>query len=203
MPIVPSEARAETSRESEPAVPTELAEEIAREGQAQGRLLMVLDYEATLGPRNGSAPDLPLLVRGALVALATFPDACVVIVSAGEASQTRDPRQDPGRSLCGLGPERGVDRRTAQPRGTRAGGRRLPGCRRELREAGQGSLCRACRAAARRARGISLGLRSGVGRGAPGPARLRLERAGADPVSAHVARKWREKENGQCLDNVR
>src|SRR5262252_5378720 len=83
MSIVPSDARAETSRESEPAEPTELAEEIAREGQAQGSLLIALDYEATLGPRNGSVSDLPLLVRGALVALATSPDACVGVVYAG------------------------------------------------------------------------------------------------------------------------
>src|SRR5262245_55356646 len=192
MSIVPSEARAETSRESEPAEPGELAEEIARAGQSQGSLLIVLDYEATLGPPNGSALDLPLLVRGALIALATAPDADVVIVSAGEAS-LRDPDQGPGCRLCGREPERGEDRGSAQGRGSRAPGRRLPGRRRELREARRGSLWRACRAAARRARGISLGLRSGVGRGAPGPARLRLERAGADPVSAHVARRCRRR----------
>src|SRR5215470_14476792 len=104
MSIVPSDARAETSRESEPAEPTELAEEIAREGQAQGSLLIALDYEATLGPRNGSVPDLPLLVRGALVALATSPDACVVIVSAGEASQLETRIKVPGVVYVGAGP---------------------------------------------------------------------------------------------------
>ena len=119
MPIVPSEARAETSRESEPAVPTELAEEIAREGQAQGSLLIALDYEATLGPRNGSAPDLPLLVRGALVALAASPDACVVIVSAEEASQLETRIKVPGVVYVGSGPsvERIVDQRSREARG--------------------------------------------------------------------------------------
>src|SRR5215469_6957540 len=137
MSIVPSDARAEISRESEPAEPTELAEEIAREGQAQGSLLIALDYEATLGPRNGSAPDLPLLVRGALVALATSPDACVVIVSAGEASQLETRIKVPGIVYVGSGPSVEWIRRSAQPGGTRSVGRRLPGCRRELREAGQ------------------------------------------------------------------
>lgn len=101
---VPGEARAETARESEPAEPAELAEEIAREGQSQGSLLIILDYEATLGPRNGSAaPDLPLLVRGALVALASAPDACVVIVSAGEASQVETRIKVPGVVYVGAG----------------------------------------------------------------------------------------------------
>src|SRR5215831_19394432 len=78
MSIVPSEARAETSRESEPAEPGELAEEIAREGQSQGSLLIVLDYEAML---VGSALGVPLLVRGPLDAIATASDACLVNVS--------------------------------------------------------------------------------------------------------------------------
>ena len=119
MPIVPSEARAETSRESEPAEPSELAEEIAREGQAQGSLLIALDYDATLGPRNGSAPDLPLLVRGALVALAASPDASVVIVSAEEASQLETRIKVPGVVYVGSGPsvERIVDQRSREARG--------------------------------------------------------------------------------------
>src|SRR5215470_16836234 len=101
MSIVPSEARAETLRESEPA---ELAEEIAREGQSQGSLLLVLDYEATLGPRGGAPSELPLLMRGALVALATAPDACVVIVSAGEASQLETRIKIPGVVCVGASP---------------------------------------------------------------------------------------------------
>ena len=115
MSIVPSEARAETSRESEPVEPGELAEEIAREGQTQGSLLIVLDYEATLGPPNGSALDVPLLVRGALVALATAPDACVVIVSAGEASHLETRIKVPGVVYAGASPS--VERIVAQRRG--------------------------------------------------------------------------------------
>jgi len=116
MSIVPSEARAETSRESEPAEPGELAEEIAREGQSQGSLLIVLDYEAILG---GSALDVPLLVRGALVALATSPDACVVIVSAGEASQLETRIKVPGVVYAGSGPsvEWVVDQQSRKARG--------------------------------------------------------------------------------------
>ena len=104
MSIVPKEARAETSRESEPAEPGELAEEIVREGQSQGSLLVVLDYEATLGSSNGSVLELPLLVRGALVALAGAPDACVVIVSAGEASQLETRIKVPGVVYVGASP---------------------------------------------------------------------------------------------------
>ena len=115
MSIVPSEARADTSRESEPAEPWKLAEEIAREGQSQGSLLIVLDYEATLGPPHGSAPDMPLLVRGALVALATAPDACVVIVSAGEASHLETRIKVPGIVYVGASPS--VERVVAQRRG--------------------------------------------------------------------------------------
>ena len=111
MSIVPSEARAETSRESEPAEPGELAEEIAREGQSQGSLLIVLDYEATLG---GSALDLPLLVRGALVALATASNACVVIVSAGEASHLETRIKVPGVVYVGASPN--LERIVAQRR---------------------------------------------------------------------------------------
>ena len=111
MSIVPSEARAETSRESEPAEPGELAEEIAREGQSQGSLLIVLDYEAILG---GSALDVPLLVRGALVALATASDACVVIVSAGEASHLETRIKVPGVVYVGASPN--LERIVAQHR---------------------------------------------------------------------------------------
>jgi hypothetical protein len=115
MSIVPSEARAETSRESEPAEPGELAEEIAREGQSQGSLLIVLDYEAILG---GSALDVPLLVRGALVALATASDACVVIVSAGEASHLETRIKVPGVVYVGASPnlERIVAQRRSEAR---------------------------------------------------------------------------------------
>jgi hypothetical protein len=115
MSIVPSEARAETSRESEPAEPRELAEEIAREGQSQGSLLIVLDYEATLG---GSALDVPLLVRGALVALATASDACVVIVSAGETSHLETRIKVPGVVYVGASPnlERIVAQRRSEAR---------------------------------------------------------------------------------------
>jgi hypothetical protein len=115
MSIVPSEARAETSRESEPAEPGELAEEIAREGQLEGSLLVVLDYEAILG---GSALDVPLLVRGALVALATASDACVVIVSAGEASHLETRIKVPGVVYVGASPnlERIVAQRRSEAR---------------------------------------------------------------------------------------
>jgi len=115
MSIVPSEARAETSRESEPAEPGELAEEIAREGQLEGSLLIVLDYEAILG---GSALDVPLLVRGALVALATASDACVVIVSAGEASHLETRIKVPGVVYVGASPnlERIVAQRRSEAR---------------------------------------------------------------------------------------
>jgi trehalose-phosphatase len=71
----------------EPADPRELAQEIVQEARARGGLVLFTDYEGTL---SSGVPDrrgvgLPLLVRGALVALATTPATRVVVISRYDA----------------------------------------------------------------------------------------------------------------------
>ena len=69
-----------------PADPRELAREIVQDARARGGLLIFADFERTLCIRasNGRGAGLPLLVRGALVALASTPATGVVINSAHE-----------------------------------------------------------------------------------------------------------------------
>ena len=70
--------------EPAPADPRELAREIAQDARARGGLLIFADFERTLclGATNGRGAGLPLLVRGALVALASTPATGVVVNSA-------------------------------------------------------------------------------------------------------------------------
>ena len=73
-------------RRNEPADPAELAREIAWEARSRG-LLLFASYDGLLGPsvRDRRGVELPLLVRGALVAMATTPDTRVVISSRRDA----------------------------------------------------------------------------------------------------------------------
>jgi len=66
-----------------PADPRELAREIVQDARARGGLLVFADLERTLciAAPNGRGAGLPLLVRGALVALASTPATGVVISS--------------------------------------------------------------------------------------------------------------------------
>lgn len=88
---------------SAPADPAELAQEITREARMRGGLFLFTDYESTLRP---GTPDrrsagLPLLVRGALVALATAPDTRVVISSAEDVSDLEAHVNVPGVVYAG------------------------------------------------------------------------------------------------------
>lgn len=88
-----------------PAEPTELADEIVGEARSRAGLLLLLDYEATLGPPapEGCRLELPLLVRGALVALTTAPDARVVMISREEAGRLNAQLKLPGVVYAGAG----------------------------------------------------------------------------------------------------
>ncbi len=92
-------------RAEEPAEPSELADEIVGEARSRAGLLLLLDYEATLGPptpeRRGL--ELPLLVRGALVALTTAPDVRVVMISSEEAGRLDARLRLPGVVYAGAG----------------------------------------------------------------------------------------------------
>src|SRR5262245_31799296 len=72
---------------TEPGDPKELAGEIVLQARSRGGLVLFADYEGTLclGTRNSPGGELPLLVRGALVALAATPSTRVVIMSEREA----------------------------------------------------------------------------------------------------------------------
>jgi trehalose-phosphatase len=88
---------------NEPADPRELAREIVGEARSRGGLLLFADYEIALCPR---APDhvavaLPLLARGALVALAATPSTRVVIISGGDASDLEAQVNVPGVIYAG------------------------------------------------------------------------------------------------------
>jgi len=73
----------ERSAGQEPADPRELAREIAQDARSRGGLLIFADFERTLchGAPPGRGAGLPLLIRGALVALASTPATGVVINS--------------------------------------------------------------------------------------------------------------------------
>src|SRR5580765_3228758 len=73
-----------------PADPKELARKIAQDARSRGGLLIFTDFERTLclGATKRRGAGLPLLVRGALVALASTPATGVVVNS--------------GRDVCDL-----------------------------------------------------------------------------------------------------
>jgi len=87
MAIWPSPLTSAVCPRSVPADPAELARTIAREARARGGLLLFADCDAAFGPSVARARSakLPLLVRGALVALATTPDTRVVVSSGDDA----------------------------------------------------------------------------------------------------------------------
>jgi hypothetical protein len=91
-----------------PAEPAELAERIVGEARSRAGLLLLLDYEATLGPPPPEGHGLPLLVRGALVALTTAPDARVVMISSEEASHLDARLRLPGVVYAGAGANVGL-----------------------------------------------------------------------------------------------
>jgi DNA-binding response OmpR family regulator len=86
-----------------PADPRDLAREIVREARSRGGLFLFADYEVALRP---CAPDrvavaLPLLARGALVALAATPATRVAIISGGDASDLEVQVNVPGVIYAG------------------------------------------------------------------------------------------------------
>jgi len=94
----------------EPAVPAELADEIVGEARSRAGLLLLLDYDATLGPSTpgGHGPELPLLVRGALVALTTAPGTRVVMISSEDAGHLDARLRVPGVVYAGAGANVGL-----------------------------------------------------------------------------------------------
>jgi hypothetical protein len=88
-----------------PADPAVLADEIVGAARSRAGLLLLLDYEATLGPPppEGHGLEVPLLVRGALVALTTAPDARVVVISREEAGHLDARLKMPGVVYAGAG----------------------------------------------------------------------------------------------------
>jgi trehalose-phosphatase len=80
-----------------------LAREIARAARSHGGLLLFTDYDATLRPgvRARRNAGLPLLVRGALVALATASDTRVVISSDEDAGDLEAQINVPGVVYAG------------------------------------------------------------------------------------------------------
>ena len=95
--------RSRAPRREGPTEPAELAERIVREARSRAGLLLLLDYEATLGPPppEGRGTELPLLVRGALVALTTAPDVRVVMISSEEAGRLDARLRMPGLLYAG------------------------------------------------------------------------------------------------------
>lgn len=90
-------------RTTEPADPTELDREIAREGRSLAGLLLFTTYDGLLCPRarDRRGVGLPLLVRGALVALATTAATRVVIMSGEDACDLETRINVPGVIYAG------------------------------------------------------------------------------------------------------
>ena len=84
-----------------PADPRELAREIAQDARSRGGLLIFTDFERMLclGATNGRGAGLPLLVRGALVALASTPATGVVINSGQDVCDLETHVNVPGPHL--------------------------------------------------------------------------------------------------------
>jgi trehalose-phosphatase len=89
----------------EPAEPRELAREIVRDARSRGGLLVFTDFDRTLclGAPNQRSGGLPLLVRGALVALASMPSTGVVIISGQDAFDLETHVNVPGLIYAGRG----------------------------------------------------------------------------------------------------
>lgn len=87
----------------EPADPRDLAREIVQDARSRGGLLVFTDFERTLclGVRNRRGDGLPLLVRGALVALASTPSTGVVIMSGQDACDLETHVDVPGLIYAG------------------------------------------------------------------------------------------------------
>lgn len=103
MAILPSPLRSAVCPQSGPADPAELARAIAREARSRGGLLVFADCDAVFGPGTSKArhAKLPLLVRGALVALATAPDTRVVVSSPDDARDLESYVNVPGVVYAG------------------------------------------------------------------------------------------------------
>jgi len=93
-PVSPSRA---------PADPRELAREIAQDARARGGLLIFTDFERMLclGATKGRGAGLPLLVRGALVALASTPATGVVVNSGRDVCDLESHVNVPGLIYAG------------------------------------------------------------------------------------------------------
>jgi trehalose-6-phosphatase len=88
-----------------PADPKELARAIVGDARARGGLFVFADLDRALwvGARDGRSAGLPLLVRGALMALATTPATGVVITSAHGAFELETRVNVPGLIYAGSG----------------------------------------------------------------------------------------------------
>ncbi|HTY76664.1 MAG TPA: trehalose-phosphatase [Candidatus Bathyarchaeia archaeon] len=86
-----------------PADPAELARTIARDARSRRGLLLFADFDAVFGHGDRKEPraKLPLLMRGALVALATTPDTRVVVSSGEDASDLETYINVPGVVYAG------------------------------------------------------------------------------------------------------
>ena len=80
-----------------------MAREIAQDARSRGGLLVFADFERMLclGATNGRGAGLPLLVRGALVALASTPDTGVVINSGQDVCDLETHVNVPGLIYAG------------------------------------------------------------------------------------------------------
>src|SRR5262250_3972525 len=87
----------------DPADPRALAQEIVREARSRGGLLLFADFERTLSRRMPDRSDVgvPLLVRGALVALASAPATGVVVMSGRDACDLEGLLNVPGLIYAG------------------------------------------------------------------------------------------------------
>ena len=85
------------------ADPKELARTIVLDAHTRGGLLVFTDFERTLriGPRNGRGGGLPLLARGALMALASTPDTGLVVASGQDACELEGHVNVPGLIYAG------------------------------------------------------------------------------------------------------
>jgi trehalose-phosphatase len=100
-----SQARLAVRPERPPVPPADLARDIACEARSRGGLLLIADHEAILGPtvRDRRAVSVPLLVRGALVALATAPNTRVIITSDEDPCRLETLINVPGVVYAGSG----------------------------------------------------------------------------------------------------
>ncbi|HYB40164.1 MAG TPA: trehalose-phosphatase [Candidatus Methylomirabilis sp.] len=100
------------SQNDEPADPGALAQAVVEDARSLGGLLLFADYDGALCPdrRDGDSTRLPLLARGALVALAATPSTRVVVTSWRSACDLEDRVGVPGVVCAG---RRGLEARDA------------------------------------------------------------------------------------------